>query len=391
VHALLANPTVSAICLAPGRYRGPWVLTRKLALWGSAESIVAAPGGTIIDVRAPGATVLGMTLDGTGARFDKLDGAVRITADDVRVEGVTVVNAMFGIVVEEARRAAILRNRVHGSRAPATGLRGDTIRVWATHNSRIEDNVVTDGRDVVVWYSSDNSVVGNRIRGARYGIHFMYSHNNRVEKNQLTNGVVGIFVMYSRGVRLIGNLIANASGAAGMGIGLKDSGNIEVLNNQLIHNNLGLYIDSSPIQRTDTVIIRGNIVKFNDVGVVFHSSAHDLIAHANDFADNHVQVRVDGGGDAMKVEWRNNYFDDYEGYDLGGDGQGDVPYQQQSLSNELTSQHPELSLFRGTLAIGIVDAASHLDPLYQPKPILSDPTPRMNPLSSWELHGRGQP
>lgn len=179
VQALLDDPANAAICLAPGRYRGPWVISRSVQLWGSREAVVGAPGGTIIDVRAPGAAVLGLTVDGTGARFDKLDGAIRVTANDVRVEGVTVVNAVFGILVEGARRAAILGNYIQGSRDPALGLRGDTIRIWATHDSRVEDNVMYDGRDMVVWYSNNNAIVRNRVDGGRYGIHFMYSHNNR--------------------------------------------------------------------------------------------------------------------------------------------------------------------------------------------------------------------
>lgn len=377
VQALLDDARVEAICLGPGRYRGPWVVNRRLTLWGSQDAVVEAPGGTIIDVRAAHAAVLGLTLDGTGGRFDKLDGAVRVTADDVRVEGVTIVNAMFGILVEGARRAAVLGNHIQGSRDPATGLRGDTIRIWSTHESRVEDNVVFDGRDMVVWYSSKNSIVGNRIDGGRYGIHFMYSHDNHVRANQLLRGVVGVFVMYSRGVQLIDNMIADAAGAAGMGIGLKDSGNIEVKKNRLIHNTLAVYVDSSPLQLGDTVTLADNVLRLNEAGLVFHSSARSLTVENNDFADNQVHVRVDGGGDANEATWTNNYFDDYAGYDLNHDGIGDVGYQLRSLSSEITSQRAELALLRGTLAMAIVDAAGHLDPLYQPKALFTDTTPRM--------------
>lgn len=377
VQALLDDPITAAICLRPGRYRGPWVISHKTSLWGPPEAIVEAPAGTIIDVRAPGSAVLGLTVDGTGARFDKVDSAIRVTANDVEVRGVTVVHAVFGILVENARRATIIGNHIQGSIDPALGLRGDTIRIWSTRESRVEDNVVYDGRDMVVWYSSNNSILRNRIDGGRYGIHFMYSHHNHVEGNQLLHGVVGIFVMYSRGVHLVDNLIADAAGAAGMGIGLKDSGNIDVIGNRLIHNHLGLYVDSSPMRLGDVVTVTSNVLRLNEVGVVFHSSAHGLAAHDNDFADNQVQVRVDGGGDATHVDWRGNYFDDYAGFDLDGDGTGDVAYQTRSLSSKLTGERPELALLRGTLAIAIVDAAGHLDPLYQPKPILTDRAPRM--------------
>jgi len=377
VQAALDEPGVAAVCLAPGSYHGPFRIGRAAVLWGPPTAVIRAPSGTIVELSAPGATVLGVTIDGTGGRFDQLDGAVRMSADDTRVEGVTVINAMFGILVERASRVTVIGNRIEGSREPATGLRGDTIRLWETRDSVISGNQILDGRDLVVWYSRNNRITNNRVDGARYGLHFMYSHDNRVTGNHLLRGVVGVFVMYSRGIELSDNLIAEAAGAAGMAIGLKDSGNIKVTGNRLIHDTIGIYVDSSPMQRGDTLEIARNVLRLNDTAVVFHSSAHDVAIRDNDFADNQTQVRVDGGGDATAVDWRGNYFDDYAGYDLDDDGTGDVAYELRSLSNQLTAQNPNLAVFRGTLALALVDAAAHLDPLYQPRPVLVDRAPRM--------------
>jgi nitrous oxidase accessory protein len=380
VQAALDDPATAAVCLAPGEHAGPLRLTRAVTLWGSPGAVIrCATPGAIVEVLAPGAAVLGMTIDGTGGRFDHLDGAVRLAADDTRVEGVAVENAVFGILVERASRVRVIGNRIEGSRDPATGLRGDTIRLWETRDSVIADNTIEGGRDLVVWYSRGNAIRGNRVRGARYGLHFMYSHDNQVRGNELVGVVVGVFVMYSRGLEIADNLIANAAGAAGMAIGLKDAGNITVTGNRLIHDTLAIYLDSSPMQRGDRVEISRNVMRLNDTAVVFHASARDVRIHDNDLADNGTQVRVDGGGDATAVDWRGNYFDDYTGYDLDGDDVGDVPYELRSLSNQLTASHPGLALFRGTPALALVDAAAHLDPLYDPQPILIDPAPRLAP------------
>lgn len=379
VQEALDDTSAPAVCLTAGEHRGPVRLTRKVTLWGPAGAVLHGGVGTIVDITAEGGAVVGLTIDGTGGRFDMLDGAVRLAANETRVEGVTVKNAVFGILVERASRVRVVGNRVAGSRDPATGLRGDTMRLWETRDSLIANNRIEDGRDLVIWYSRGNTIAGNRVRGARYGLHFMYSHDNTVSGNELLEGVVGVFVMYSRGIHITGNLIANAAGAAGMAIGIKDAGNVHVTNNQLIHDTIGLYLDSSPMQRGDRVEIAGNVFRLDDIGIVFHSSAHDIDIRGNDFADNGMQVRVDGGGDATAVDWSGNYFDDYTGYDLDDDGTGDVPYQMRSLSNQLTSQHPNLALFRGTPALGLVDAAAHLDPLYRPTPLLADSTPRVDP------------
>jgi nitrous oxidase accessory protein len=149
--------------------------------------------------------------------------------------------------------------------------------------------------------------------------------------------------------------------------------------NLLVHDAVGIYIDSSPLQLHDTLAIRHNVLRLDQVAFVFHSSGHRITIEDNDLADNDTQVRVDGGGTATDVDWRGNYFDDYAGYDLDDDGSGDVPYELRSVTAQLIGEHAALALFRGTPALGVVDAAAHLDPLFQPQLVLADPQPRMAP------------
>jgi nitrous oxidase accessory protein len=115
--------------------------------------------------------------------------------------------------------------------------------------------------------------------------------------------------------------------------------------------------------------------------VLFHSSPHESVFAGNSFRDNFQQVRVDGGGDASDVVWRGNDFDDYAGYDLDGDGLGDVPYELSSLSNRLTSTYPSLAFLHGTPSLALVEAVSFILPLFQARTLLVDPAPRMAPLS----------
>ena len=364
----------TALCLAPGHYAGPVRIERAVMVWGPRDAVLEG-GRTIVSMSA--GSLLGVTVDGRGGSFDALDAAVKIGGHDVRVEGVEITNAVYGILAEKSERVSIIGNHVHGDAETALGLRGDTIRVWETRDSIIDDNLVEDGRDVVVWYSRSNHIERNRILRGRYGAHFMYSHDNVVRGNEFRGGVVGIFAMYSRGLDIEDNTIVDAAGAAGMGIGLKESGNLVVSRNNLVHDAVGLYIDTSPLQLGDTLAIRGNTVALDQVGLVFHASGHRMTIEDNDFTDNDSQVRVDGGGNATDVDWHGNYFDDYAGYDLDGDGTGDIPYELRSASGELIGEHADLALFRGTPALGLVDAASHLDPLFQPELVLADPRPRM--------------
>ncbi|NMO14832.1 nitrous oxide reductase family maturation protein NosD [Pyxidicoccus fallax] len=370
-----------ALCLAPGTYPGPVRIPARVTLWGPRDAVVRSSGeGTTVRLEGEGAVLLGLTVDGSGGRFDTLDAAVHVRGKGAWVEGVTVRKAVFGILVERTEGVTVRGNHVVGSGGPSLGMRGDAIRLWETKHSQVEDNVVEAGRDLVVWYSSHNAVRRNTVIGGRYGTHFMHSHDNVVEDNHYADNEVGVFVMYSRGITLRRNVLAGATGAAGIGLGLKESGNVTAEDNLLVRNTVGLYLDTSPLQEGDANVFERNHFRLGDVGVVFHSSERRNAFRANSFRDNHAQVQVEGGGDALTVEWRGNDFDDYAGYDLDADGVGDVPYELRSLSGDLVARYPDLAFFRGSPTLSLVRAAGELLPLFAPKPVLRDAAPRMAPL-----------
>jgi len=144
-----------------------------------------------------------------------------------------------------------------------------------------------------------------------------------------------------------------------------------------VRDEIGIYLDATPQRRDETVTITGNQLRLCRTAIVFHASSHGVEITGNDFGGNDAQTRVDGGGDAMAVMWRGNWFDDYAGYDLDGDGIGDVPYELRSFTGELVARRPELGFLNGTPALAMADAASHLDPLFHPKTLLVDTEPRM--------------
>jgi nitrous oxidase accessory protein len=364
--------------LSPGTYAGPLVIRRSLTLWGPREAVIRSNGrGHTIDVQASGTRLLGFTVDGSGNRPDRMDAAVHIQGDDVTVRGLHIVRAYFGLVGEKSRRMILAGNEIVGDASVAIGLRGDAVRLWETRDSRVADNRITDSRDLLVWYAPDNRIVNNDVRRSRYGTHFMYCDGGVVEGNRYRDNTVGVFVMYSRNVQVRDNLSAGASAAGGMGLGVKESGNLTVENNRFVQDHVGLYLDNSPFRNDDSNRVEGNLFALCETGVVFHSSLMRNRFVENAFRSNRDQVRVEGHGNALETTWRGNTFDDYQGYDLDSDGYGDVPYESRSLSNQLIGRTPELAFFRGTPALGLLEAVSRLFPLFQPQPIFIDPRPRM--------------
>ncbi len=388
--ALAAAAPGDALCLAVGTHDGALRVPAGVTVWGPRDAIIrASQPGTIVTVAGAGARLAGFTIDATGGRFEVLDSAVHVIADDVVVEGLVIERAVYGILVERARRVTVRGNHVKGDTRAAHGMRGDTIRLWETHDSLVEGNLVEDGRDVVVWYSRGNRVTGNRIHRGRYGTHLMYSHDTVIEDNRYFDGVVGVFVMYSRRVTLRRNAIAGAAGAAGLAIGLKDSGDLVVEHNLLVHDAIGIYIDQAPGGVNESLYIRGNVIRQCDAAVSLHTSPQRTVFADNDLADNTETVRVAAGLQPTTAVWRGNYFDDYAGYDLDGDGTGDLRHEARSTTAAMIGARPELAFFRGTAALGVVDAATTLLPLWRPQVLLVDEAPRMAPRDPQEvLHAR---
>ena len=373
-------PAGTTFCLAPGVYAGPLAIRTSLVLQGPRDAIVRSPGeGRTIDVLAPHTVLRGFTVDGSGARFDKLDAAVYVHADSVEVRGLTVIRALFGLVAEQSRGITLDGNEIVGDAAAPRGLRGDGIRLWEVRGARITRNVLRHSRDIVVWYSPDTRLAGNVVRDSRYANHFMYSSDCVVEDNDYRDNIVGVFVMYSHDITLRRNTFARNTVSDGMGLGVKESGNLRVEDNRFIGNNQALYLDTSPFRAGDSVWVRHNTIAGNGAAVTFHSSETRNVFTNNVFEYNRTQVAVEGRGNARGVRWRDNYFDDYRGYDLDGDGTGDVPYELRSLSARLAADHPALRFFRGTVAFELVDVAAQVLPLLQPETMLVDPRPRMAP------------
>jgi nitrous oxidase accessory protein len=107
----------------------------------------------------------GIHLTGSGDNHDTDDSCVDVRGHRNNVlEDLVVDNCLFGIDLKQSsnnRRAC--HNKV-SSKPRDLGVRGDGIRLWYSDNNLIENNLVTDSRDMVAWYSHDNIYRGNERR-----------------------------------------------------------------------------------------------------------------------------------------------------------------------------------------------------------------------------------
>ena len=371
------------ILLKPGRYAGNVVIDKPLTLVGDGprEQIVIDAGGrgSVLVLKTDGAIVRNLTLVNSGDQYNNLDAGVQVRGNFNVIKDLRIRDCLFGIDLKQSNDNIIRRNEISSKEGYGLGLRGDAIRLWYSRNNRIRDNHIHHARDLVVWYSADNIIADNHITHGRYGLHFMYSRYNLVKNNNFEFNSVGIYLMYSDSVVVHKNRIVQAIGAAGIGIGFKEASNLDIVDNEVLYNSIGLYLDVSPFQPDTTNRIYRNTIAFNNEGVRFLNDWSGNLFRDNRFISNIVQVTVSTFATANRNTWEGNYWDDYQGYDLNGDGFGDTPYRLMVYSERIWMDVKAASFFRGTPVLTLLDFLERLAPFSEPLLMLQDDKPRIRP------------
>ena len=370
----------------PGTYAGPVVIKTPMTIDGRGQVTIDGGGkGSVVYLQTDGATLMNLHLTNSGDSHNDLDAAIQVRGNFNVIKDNLITNTLFGVDLQQAENNILKRNRI-SSKPVELGVRGDAIRLWYSFNNQITDNIIRNSRDTVVWYSRDNLIARNDARGGRYSLHFMYSQTNEVVDNHYEDNSVGIFLMYSDGVKLINNTITHATGATGMGIGFKETSDVDVIGNQILYCGTGLYIDVSPYQPDTTNRIMDNLVAYNGIGVQFLNDWTGNEIEGNRFKGNITQVAVSGGGKtANRNHWQGNYWDDYEGFDLNRDGVGDTPYELFSYADRLWMDVPSARFFKGSPVLEVLDFLERLAPFTTPHMLVRDEAPLLHAEFDREL------
>lgn len=362
-----------------GRFDGPLTLDRSVVLIGEGWPVIDGGGhGTIVTVAAPGVTMRGFSLRASGKSLTKEDTGLSVVAGGATVEGNRIEDVLFGVYLKQADGCVVRDNRIVGYADLLSARRGDLIRAWYSKRLTIEGNLLEEGRDLIVWFSEGSVVRGNTVSNARYGIHFMYDVDCEVSNNTFVNNSVGAYFMYSRRLVVEHNVLAYNRGPSGFGIGLKDLDDTRVVENLIVDNRVGVFVDNSPREVESTMEYEGNVIAYNDQGVRLGASAERSRVTGNSFMENYENVTVPGGGRAPRVTWNGNYWSDYSGFDSNGDGVGDVPYRSDKLFEDMLARHPRLRLFVYSPAVQALNLAAVAFPVVRPQPRLVDNEPRLS-------------
>jgi nitrous oxidase accessory protein len=337
------------------------------------------------------------TIDGEGARqiFTITADDVRITGFNLRNVGVSFIEDRAAIRVQDAARCEIDHNRIHGgffaiylarasdcrvteNHITGTGTRetdsGNGIHAWNSKRLVIESNEIRGHRDGVYFeFVTDSRVSRNLAEGnIRYGLHFMFSNGCRYRENTFMRNGAGVAVMYASDIEMVGNRFEHNQGSAAFGLLMKDIRDSRILNNIFKENSVGLYAEG--FDRTE---VSGNDFVRNGRAIRLLSNSVGTRFVGNNFLGNTFDVTTNSR--RVRSSFEGNHWDGYRGYDLDGDGVGDLPHHPVRLFALIAERTPVTIVLLRSFFVTLLDWTERVVPSLTPDNLI-DERPAMRRL-----------
>lgn len=360
----------------PGIYREKLSVDREITIRGIGHPVIDGGfDGHVVIISAPNVIFEGFKIQNGGENLANDDSGIFIesTAENGIIRNNRIERCSFGIWVNGANNIKIVNNHVVGRRDLISQKRGNGIHVWNVLNGLVEGNEIEGARDgILISVTKKSLIKDNRIWDLRYGVHYMYADSNRLEGNVTFDTRAGLAIMFSKKLEIDSNYSYDNKE---YGILFRDLMHSKVINNVMANNEKGLFLYNSLFNE-----IRGNIVAENDIGTHVWAGSEDNVVADNSFIRNKSQVKYVG----MKDEdWSDhgtgNFWSDYLGWDLDGDGIGDTPYEANTLMERLVWAYPMIKLLLNSPAVQTMRMFENQFPVVR-SPGIVDSAPRMRPL-----------
>jgi nitrous oxidase accessory protein len=382
--ALQNSTEGDVIVVKDGVYKESVIINKRVRLIGENEPVIEGNyNGDVVRIEADKVLFKGFKIRKSGANLLKDESGIKVVnSQGVIIEDNSLNDVLIGIYLYSSPGNEIRNNTSYGRAEFTTQeTNGNGIHLWKSPNNTIEGNQIRKHRDgIYIEFSPGNIIRGNHCRGnVRYGLHYMYSDENTFEGNIFEENGTGSALMYSKNIILRKNTFKSNLGLNGFGILLKSLSDSIAEENVITDNTVGIFMDEA----NRNIFTRNNFLR-NGWAIDLFSSSTDNVFYANNFSDNSYQVMTDTDRsiNSFFKDSKGNYWSDYKGYngyDLNGDGIGDIPYKPVKLLSYLVKRFPDLTVFIDSPGFQALEFAERVLPVLNPVE-LEDQYPLMNPI-----------
>jgi nitrous oxidase accessory protein len=351
------------------------IISKPITLKGIGRPVLDGDGKfEIISIKASYVTIDGFLLRNSGISSMVDYAAIKIiNCSNVTIQNNEIVNCFFGIYVEQGNRCLVLNNKLRAL-GKAEQQSGNGIHCWKSDKIRLVANNITGHRDGIYFEFVTNSVIwGNRsYQNLRYGLHFMFSNDDSYVSNTFEENGAGVAVMFSKGINMYRNHFSRNWGDAAYGILLKEISDSKMEENVFEHNTSAIYAEGA-----SRILMKKNTFQSNGWAIKIQASCMDISVESNNFLGNTFDVATNGS--LVLNNFKNNYWDKYEGYDLNRDNIGDIPYRPISMYSMIVERNPSVMMLFHSFITTVMDKSEKVIPSLTPEN-LKDEYPLMKAL-----------
>ncbi len=374
--ALVQAEDGDVIEIVQGVYKESLKINKSVHVKGIDNPVISASKGNIIEITKPDVIIEGLTLTYHDADLATSDTAIRILkgADRVTVKNNKLLNVMFGIWNLDGKGIRIENNTIISIKELEKHKRGNCINLTGSQSVRILDNTMNYCRDgIYMELCHDATVVGNSVKNSRYAVHTMWVDRGDFSNNVAHDNLVGLAIMYTDHSRINDNL---SFGNRTHGLLLIQSLRSEINGNSVIGNTKGIFLYNSVYNE-----LMSNLVMNNQLGIHNWGGSEDNTITGNSFIDNEVQVKYIARNNQ---KWDNNYWSDYIGWDMTGDGIGDNKYESNSIVDQILWRFPLAKILFSSPSLQMLWMLEKQFPVFE-VPKVIDNRPTMAPLhADWK-------
>ncbi|WP_332650247.1 right-handed parallel beta-helix repeat-containing protein [Lysinibacillus sp. 54212] len=295
-------------------YEGDIIINKPITIEGQSDTVIKGKRDSETTVTIEGAsdvTIRNVMIDTKGTAL------VVKQSEQVRLQNLSMWHVQKGIVIQKSKDISVSGSKIGGNDLHYAK-KGNGVAVYNSETVGLIDNEIRAVQDgFYIEGVKDITIERNIVKDSRYGTHFMYSSEGSVRDNHYTRNVTGLMIMMTADLQLENNSIFYQEGFNGTGITLFDAHKMVLQHNNIIGNRIGL-----TLQSTTDIQALNNLFQMNQTAVESIKSSRSNRAMKNIFIGNLVNARSDQSGLMLS----NNFYDDYSGIDLNGDGTGEEAY-----------------------------------------------------------------